>query len=488
MDYCFLRNKAGEDYEPVLVGKDKETRMFFAHVVPCKGADVEWVAKQVAKDLIKLGIHGEVKLRGDQEPALQDLFKAIARERGSLRTQIEASPKGDSSGNGTAERAVQSVEEMVRVLKINLERRLGSKLEVTHKIFPWLVEHVVDLLNKYVVSLDGKSAYHRLKGKAYNSCMYEFCTPVMFRVSGKVQGGILAERWYEGTWIGKRMSTEEHYVLKADGLVVRCRAVRERAVKLELKTLDKIVSVPWNPTGTSKEDEGVPIARNIVDADGEPKGMVPRGIMITPVVLQRFGSTADCGKCRSIARGEPNRSTNHSAACRTRIETAMREDDVYKEKLEKCDEKRNRYLAEKLESDMKVDPPEGGNGESASSSASSDQPQSQAQPVVEVPKPPEAQETPNAEDDAGDAGDNDMADDIPLATEATMTDVAPVETEEPVERDPKRSRIELVEDCEFDVGELYSAPRMCTVAHDKGLKAGWSIDKCANHWEDVGYE
>ena len=35
-DYCFMRNKTGEKSVPVLVGKDGNTKCFFAHVVPGK--------------------------------------------------------------------------------------------------------------------------------------------------------------------------------------------------------------------------------------------------------------------------------------------------------------------------------------------------------------------------------------------------------------------------------------------------------------------
>ena len=38
LDYCFIREAAGEDYSVVLVGKDRETKLIMAHVVPCKGA------------------------------------------------------------------------------------------------------------------------------------------------------------------------------------------------------------------------------------------------------------------------------------------------------------------------------------------------------------------------------------------------------------------------------------------------------------------
>ena len=94
-DYCFLRDVSGGPSQPVLVGRDRRTGMFFAHAVPYKGAGVEWVAQQMARDISKCGYHGRVVLRSDQEPALQDLVGEVARLRGDLPTVLEASPVGD---------------------------------------------------------------------------------------------------------------------------------------------------------------------------------------------------------------------------------------------------------------------------------------------------------------------------------------------------------------------------------------------------------
>ena len=51
LDYCFLRNMPGEESIPVLVMRDRETRMLSAHAVPMKGAVVEWTAQLVVRDL-----------------------------------------------------------------------------------------------------------------------------------------------------------------------------------------------------------------------------------------------------------------------------------------------------------------------------------------------------------------------------------------------------------------------------------------------------
>ena len=81
-DYFFPRDADGDHYAVVLVGRDQETRMTVAHVVPMKGADMEWVTEQVARDLLRFGIHGDVILKSDQEPAIVDVLKEIAKLRG----------------------------------------------------------------------------------------------------------------------------------------------------------------------------------------------------------------------------------------------------------------------------------------------------------------------------------------------------------------------------------------------------------------------
>ena len=61
----------------------------------------------------------------------------VANLRAS-ETVTEHTPPGDSKSNGTAERAMQSIEKQCRVLKLELEEQAG-KFGVMHHIFPWLV-------------------------------------------------------------------------------------------------------------------------------------------------------------------------------------------------------------------------------------------------------------------------------------------------------------------------------------------------------------
>ena len=85
----------------------------------------------ILRDLRNMGHYGRLRVKADQESSIIDLFKAVAKERGDVRTVPEHAPRSDSKGNGQAENAVQSIEDMVRTLFIDLERRCGEELSVT---------------------------------------------------------------------------------------------------------------------------------------------------------------------------------------------------------------------------------------------------------------------------------------------------------------------------------------------------------------------
>jgi hypothetical protein len=214
-DYCFLRNNKGGDVAPVLVSKSRPHKLISAHVVPNKGASTEWIIKQSVKDIEKSGFHKEVVLRSDGEPAILDVMDTIAKTRMG-ETNLEHTAAGESQANGFIERGIQSLEEMVRTFKLDLEQRINTRVEVSWTIFEWLVEFAADVINKFVIGSDGRTAYERVKGKKHHGEFVRFCSYVMYRVAGKVEGGLMTERWMPGLWLGKRFHTDEHIVMNFD--------------------------------------------------------------------------------------------------------------------------------------------------------------------------------------------------------------------------------------------------------------------------------
>ena len=90
-DYCFLTGKVGPVPATTIVGADKRTQAVLAHVAPKKGTEIAWVAQQLDRDVKKFGYNGRLVVKSDQEPAIVDLMRALARRRVSAPTVIEHS-------------------------------------------------------------------------------------------------------------------------------------------------------------------------------------------------------------------------------------------------------------------------------------------------------------------------------------------------------------------------------------------------------------
>ena len=162
----------------------------------------------------------------------------------------------------------------------------------------------------------------------------------------------MAERWYEGVWLGKRFHTEEHLVARAtDGVVVRTRSVQSLPIAISMDFLNKIVGAPWAPTGVMKGNEEVVCPARLrpeepVEID-EP--FVPRNMKITKAIINKFGYPRRCPRCRALTQGEASTTLAHSRECRERIEQQIRSDSELKQRLEAAEERKTRYLAGEVE-------------------------------------------------------------------------------------------------------------------------------------------
>ena len=98
---------------------------------------------------------------------------------------MEQSPVGSSASNGVVERAIQSVEQHVRVLQSALEGPWVVKLETRHPAIPWVTGDAAILLNHFEVGHDGKTAYERNKGTVEMAACWRFVGQVELLVGGR---------------------------------------------------------------------------------------------------------------------------------------------------------------------------------------------------------------------------------------------------------------------------------------------------------------
>ena len=91
----------------------------------------------------------EFSLRATIEKSLEKLRRTGQALGGQEFLQLvpEKRAVGESPSNGKAERAVQSVEDMVRTYLHAFESRIKTKLPTSHPVMRWMVEHAAAMLN-----------------------------------------------------------------------------------------------------------------------------------------------------------------------------------------------------------------------------------------------------------------------------------------------------------------------------------------------------
>ncbi len=115
-----------EESQTVLVMQESETRSIWSYAVERKGASEEWVIHRICEDLETVGLKEDCMIiKDDQEPAIIDVAKQIALNRGGrFGNAMDNSRVGDSDSNGTIERAIQDVEGQCRTMRSALEEKL----------------------------------------------------------------------------------------------------------------------------------------------------------------------------------------------------------------------------------------------------------------------------------------------------------------------------------------------------------------------------
>ena len=102
-DYCFM-STAGQPLVTILMGKERESKMSMASMVPMKGASIEFPARRALAFLKEIGLESaDVVFKSDQENAIGDLLNNIAKRRSAITklekaTEEEVSPEALAAG------------------------------------------------------------------------------------------------------------------------------------------------------------------------------------------------------------------------------------------------------------------------------------------------------------------------------------------------------------------------------------------------------
>ena len=197
-DYCFPGDEFGYRLT-VLVGRERTSGMTMATVIPSKGGSGKFMTDRVMKFFEECGDQaGDIIIKTDQEAAITYLVRSIVTERGNeigCRTIVEESPIGSHASNGIVERAVQTVEGQIRVMKIALEARLGIQVDAGANVVTFMAEYASFLLNRLELGKDGKTAYERVKGKSATVLGIEFGEKLLWKKKAQSKMDKISSRW-----------------------------------------------------------------------------------------------------------------------------------------------------------------------------------------------------------------------------------------------------------------------------------------------------
>ena len=136
--------------KPRLVMYDDDTDPFWASGAESRGPS-EPILKYVKGVLDMTGYEGEkITLKTGQESSI-------------IAPKLE-SPVRASKSNGKMEHAVGRWRGQLQTINHYVVKRLGRIIEVDGILFGWLIPYVTEILNKFSVGPNGRTAYERITG------------------------------------------------------------------------------------------------------------------------------------------------------------------------------------------------------------------------------------------------------------------------------------------------------------------------------------
>ena len=188
--------------------------------------------------------------------AMLQLGEHVARELG---LRFRASPPHSHQSNGAVERLHRTLFDQLRAVRLQWALSLGIQPErLPQQALPWLLQHSVFVLNKYLVKDTGTTAHQNNYHKAYNNPICQFGEAILadtrYLVNYKLRQRNLDQK-IKGIWIGKDPTTDEHLIALAPiydnhpsvtGSIYKCRGVT-RLPRPNMWDTTFLATIHWPP-------------------------------------------------------------------------------------------------------------------------------------------------------------------------------------------------------------------------------------------------
>ena len=354
-DFAFLGpEEAEEDMQPSLVMYDDDKKAFWAAGVMSKEV-TEPVVKLVKDILDQSGYVGQkLSFKTDQEASIVALKRAVAAARVGETVPIE-SPVRASKSNGMMESAIGIWQGQVRTIKHYTEDRMKRRIEVGSVLYSWLVPFCAEVMNKFKVGADGRTAYERITEHKCKNAMIGFAEAVDFILeTDKGKRHKADSRVQQGIFLGYVWRTTE-YLVGTEDTIYKCRTVRRRAEELaydqscidflKISYHDYVMKGARTAPAISFPLGGNPQRLEEIPTRG--REFVPRKVYVKIGDYEKFGFTQGCRGC-TWTQNRLGPRTPHNEVCKARMEKAIAE-DVDDDRTRKAKESLDHYLAQQVE-------------------------------------------------------------------------------------------------------------------------------------------
>ena len=253
------------------------------------------------------------------------------------------------------ERAIRSWQSQMRTLKHYFETMVKRQLPSNCALFSWLVAWTAEVMNKFKVQSNGKTAYEQITKHKCNHWVFGFGESVQWQqtpdknIRDKFNGD-----WRDGIFLGVIWRTTEYLIGTADG-VYKCNTVKPRPngssydpqcieyikIKYGEYVLGGAKSHGARLRFAEPGEPAVPAGSVPIQARGGNK-WAPRRMYLPPTYFTAYGYTQGCPGCAYLQHGMGARRGHHDA-CRTRMEAAIAAAD--EDRARKHTEKMDQYAA-----------------------------------------------------------------------------------------------------------------------------------------------
>ena len=160
---------------------------------------------------------------------------------------VRATAKGSKGSLGVVDALHFVVEARLRTVLLDLEKKLGKKLDPKHRLMPWLVRHIGWTLTRCQLKAHGKTAFEVIRGKPYEAQVERFASVCLFKEFDKSHAK-LESRWTKAIYVGKAERTDEHLGITPTG-TIKSRSVQAVAEEnlYDFVFLETCRGLPWNP-------------------------------------------------------------------------------------------------------------------------------------------------------------------------------------------------------------------------------------------------